>query len=57
MAFLQISRRQALVEGVTNTLQRLVTGRRFYSSCTLHCAVQNQPVCPGKTCICDVSLP
>lgn len=51
MALLQISRRQALFEGVTHSLKRVVTRRSFCSSCTLHRSVQNQPVCPGKTCI------
>lgn len=52
MAFLQICRRQqAVFEGVTYSLQRLVARRSFHSSSTLHCSVQNQPVCPGKSCI------
>lgn len=50
MAFSQICRRQQPVfEGVTCSLQRLVSGRSFYSSYTLHRHVQNEPVCLGKT--------
>ncbi|KAJ7360299.1 hypothetical protein OS493_016929 [Desmophyllum pertusum] len=46
MAFLQICRRrQAVFEGATNSLERLLTHRCFHSSCIPHRHLQNGSVC------------
>lgn len=51
MAFLQICRRrQAVFEGATNSLERLLTHRCFHSSCIPHRHLQNGSVCLGKNC-------